>query len=53
MEKLIKEKIVLGLGLIVGGVFGYWLNSDKGCEVCFEVVEKVNEYGKKVKEQAD
>ncbi len=53
MANRTKEKIALGLGILAGGLLGYWLNSDQGREVRTDVADKANEYGEKAKAQAD
>ena len=53
MSKRTNEKVALGLGLIAGGVLGYWLNSDQGREVRTDVADKAVDYSQKAKEQTD
>jgi gas vesicle protein len=53
MSKRTNEKVALGLGLIAGGLVGYWLNSDQGREVRTDVADKASDYSEKAKEQAE
>lgn len=37
MENLNNLNWKFVVGVLVGVIVGYWLNSDKGCCVCFEL----------------
>lgn len=52
MSKKNDNRLAIALGLIAGGVAGWWLNSEKGRKVRAAAAEKANEVGTQVVEKA-